>query len=152
MKISLLSIKPNKKIPEELIFSPFKKGWYNMASTKTGAWLGCMQTSDGFFKDKKALSIDGLFIEKYRQGHGTKFLNFAKNLSKKDYDGNIFLEASSMFLGSWSPEPHVFYRKNGFTTDDKTSLSIIDWAIKTKRDLYCKDIRPTVMYWQDENK
>ena len=151
MKISLLS-RIDNKIPELLIYKNSKTDWYNMASTKTGALLGYMQTSDAFFKGTKALYIDGMYMEERRQGYGSKFLDFVKNLSKKEYQGTVFLDASSILEDDSGFEPHIFYRKNGFITDNKKILNKIDEAIEARRNLTIFDIDPTVMYWQDENK
>ena len=152
MKISLLSIKPNKKIPEILIFNPLREGFYNMASAKTGSWLGSMQVFDLEFKGEKSLYIDSLYIDKRKKGYGSKFLDFAKKLSKKEHNSTVFLKANSLFLGSSTSEPHAFYRKNGFTTDDKETLKKIDKAIETNRTLTFFDVPPTIMYWQEKNK
>ena len=122
-----------------------------MAATKMGVWLGSMQVLDSEFKGKNALYIDSLYIDKRRKGFGSKFLDYAKILSKKEYNGTVFLNANSLFLGEFSTEPHILYRKNGFTTDDKKILNKIDEAIKTRRSLTFFDIAPTVMYWQDKN-
>ena len=46
----------------------------------------------------------------------------------------------------------AFYRKNGFTTDDKETLKKIDKAIETNRTLTFFDVPPTIMYWQEKNK
>lgn len=95
MKISLLS-RIDNKIPELLIYKYSKIDWYNMASTKTGTLLGYMQTSDTFFKGKKALYIDGMYMEERRKGYGSKFLDFVKNLNGKETLGTVFLDASSI--------------------------------------------------------
>jgi hypothetical protein len=152
MKISLLSIKPNEKIPEILIYNPLRKGCYNMASAKTGSWLGCMDVLELEFKGEKALFIDSLYIDKRKKGYGSIFLDFAKKLSKKEHNGTVFLNANSLFLGASSAEPHAFYRKNDFTTDDKETLKKIDEAIKANRTLTFFDVPPTIMYWQEKNK
>ena len=150
MKVSLLTIKPNKNIPDLLIYSPLKKGWYNMCSAKTGSLIGFAQTAEAEFKGKKAFFIEGLLIEKPKKGFGSKFLDFFKILSKNGCNSTIFLEANSLFLSDFSTEPHAFYRKNGFTTDDQEVLKKIDNSIKANRNLTFFDVPPTVMYWQDK--
>ena len=100
---------------------------YNMIEKKTGNIVGTMSTSIR----KDFMFIDELHIAKESRGKGfgTKFLDFARKLSKKmGYDGNLAVLAAPLEDSDFAP--HIFYRKYGFTTKNKNVLEFIDYCIK----------------------
>ena len=101
---------------------------------------------------RKDLLIESLEINpsERRKGYGTKFLNFARNLSKNmGLGGNMRLLAGATESGGEIP-PHVFYRKYGFTTDNKTILNRIDNSIKTGEKLDIVSAPPVYMYYKNK--
>ena len=52
--------------------------------------------------------------------------------------------AAALMEGDFIP-PHIFYRKYGFTTDNKEILNKIDNCIKEKKQLTIKDAPITYM-------
>lgn len=151
MKISLLS-RIDNKIPEILIYKHSRQPFYNMFNSKTSEFLGSMCAYPDNFKGKMALCIDSLYMVKRGKSYGSSFLDFAKNLSRKEYHGTVFLNASSILEEDSGLEPHAFYRKNGFTTDNKKILEKIDDSIKSDKALTFFDVPPIIMYWQARKK
>ena len=99
---------------------------------------------------KKFFQIFLLYIKEQRQGYGKEFIDFAKNRSKQlDCDGRLFLMADSGVLDAEKP-PHIFYRKQGFTTSDKKYLKKIDNFIKENKEMENKDSKPIYMYYVPE--
>ena len=127
------------KEPPELLIYGFKQNQHNsgykMVHTKTGNCVGEMIVHNQQFHYFRfetpgvdSLSIDYLKIFKRNQGFGTKFLNFAQSLSKKNgCNGNMHLISSDCY--DKETPPHIFYRKYGFDSNDKKKLNEIDKAI-----------------------
>ena len=100
---------------------------------------------------KKYFQILLLYVRQQRKGFGAEFIEFAKNMSKKlDCEGRLFLLADKEVYGSKTP-PQIFYRKQGFTTNDKEYLKKIDKFIKEGKEMENKDSKPIYMYY-DPNK
>ena len=141
MRISLAKPKP---IPDILFYEPVKN-CYRMIDVKRGIVAGEMSVCS-----RRDLFIESLNIVKSerRKGYGTKFLDFAKNLSKRlGYNGDMRLMAAATAGGESIP-PHVFYRKYGFDCNDKTILNNIDNSIKTGKKLDIESALPVYMYYR----
>ncbi len=135
------------KIPETLIYNPKGSNLYNMFNTKTGRCIGRMVA---YPKENKELEICELLIfSKPRQGYGTKFLDFAKDLSKKiGCGGRMSLTACTTPYDPHNP-PHIFYRKYGFTSDNKKMIKKIDKCIRRKKQLNALYTPQLTMYYPD---
>ena len=73
-------------------------------------------------------------------------LDFAKKIAEKSgCNGSVVLKADESF----SPQkiPHLFYRKNGFTTLDKKIDQKMDTFIKKGKTATYKDFPSLVMYY-----
>ena len=120
-----------------------------MFDLKKNKYIGEM-----FIEKRRELQIESLEIitSERRKGYGTKFLNFAKNLSKKmGLGGNMRLLAGATESGGEIP-PHVFYRKYGFTTNNKIILNRIENSIKTGENLDIVSAPPVYMYYRNRGK
>ncbi|MCR5265548.1 MAG: GNAT family N-acetyltransferase [Cyanobacteria bacterium RUI128] len=140
MRISLAKPEP---IPDILFYEPVKN-CYRMIDMKRGVMTGEMSVCC-----RKDLVIESLNIVKNerRKGYGTKFLDFAKNLSRRlGYDGDMRLMAAAT-AGGESVPPHVFYRKYGFDSNNKAVLERIDNSIKTGEKLDIESAPPVYMYY-----
>lgn len=136
---------PLKKIPDTLLYRPPQTNSFRMFNTKTGDFLGEMILD----KRESEMFVRWLDVkpEHRRQGVGTKFLDFAKNISKSfGFEGRLRLMASVMASDIKNP-PHIFYRKYGFTSDDKKMLSRIDKLIKKHKQLDTMKALPLYMYY-----
>lgn len=101
---------------------------------------------------KDELFINSIHIDKKyrRKGLGKICLDFAKNLSiKKGFNGRLRCIAGYTPYDTKNPS-HIFYRKYGFTTDNKEMLSDIDKAIKENRQLGSKSSFLTYMYYPEK--
>lgn len=91
--------------------------------------------------DGSVLAIDFLEVSNKNSGTGAKILKFAEEYSKQiGCKGFMTLKADTSYM----PEniPHIFYRKYGFSTFDKSCDKQLDKFIKhnrnaTKRDFPC---------------
>lgn len=151
---------PITKPPKELIYmrriynvmKPPQKE-YVLFDTQTGKLKGLMCCHKSKYRlredyDGPTLCLD--FIETYdrEKGYGKSLINFAKNLSKQiGCNGFVCLKAVSDF----TPEriPHLFYRKQGFTTLNKQIDKKMDKFIKHKRPALWQDFDSEIMYYPD---
>lgn len=149
-----LAYKPKiQTLPKTLIWATNCRGqdFYKMFTTKNPRPVGIMYAEPSVIDDKKYFHILLLYIKEQRKGYGKEFIEFAKNRSKQmNCDGRVFLMADSNVMDSKAP-PQIFYRKQGFTTNDKKYLEIIDSFIKEKKEMENKDSKPIYMYY-DPNK
>jgi len=83
-----------------------------------------------------------------RKGYGKLFLDFAKNLSKKHGLNGRLRVLAGIKISDTSNPSHIFYRKYGFTTDNKQVLNAIDRGIKTGSQLDYMLVPPVYMYYQ----
>lgn len=153
----IITTKQLKEIPRRIIYSKAynETTQYNMADTRTGKLVGRMYGNmerefsgstyyptidyyDSFF-------IHLLDIKEKRQGHGTAFINLAKNISKQNGgDGKIHLKASNCF--DVKHPAQIFYRKLGFNSQYTEQLKMIDKAIKHNKKLDSKKLCDIPMY------
>ena len=154
-------LKYPKKIPEILYYHK-KQGTirqnnlYNMLSTETGKKHGFLATwvENNKIKDYyegKLLFIGFIATTPRRNGYGQKIIDFAKNLAKKeDCNGHIQLYADGSF--TQDDIPHLFYRKNGFSTLDKKLDKKMDKFIKSGKVATHKDFSNMPMYYPAPDK
>ena len=96
---------------------------YKMIDARSRSVLGEMITTE--YPDY--LYIDSLKANVRKQGIGKTLVNIAKKESREaGYDGKLRL-ISSCVLDSKNP-PHVFYRKQGFSTSSKFLNMILDFC------------------------
>lgn len=150
-----------KKLPDKLIYlrnintamhPPVEE--YVIFSPKNGKIGGIMHCHKMNVKirpdfDGYPLGIDLIRTEKSGEGFGTALINFAKNYSKQiGSEGQICLKS----VTSLSPMriPHLFYRKQGFTTLDKKTDKLLDAFIKIKNCATYRDFPPILMYYPDK--
>ena len=139
-----LTVKNIVKGSEYLCHRANKSNVYEM-SDNTGRIVGRMvaypefiKDSDTYYPDKKdyySLYIKRLFVEKEfrHKGIGKYFLDIAATDSyKRNCDGNVHLIAERLEAGN---PPQKFYRKNGFDSQNKTHIDLIDKAIETNTSL-----------------
>lgn len=136
---------PKQNIPTKLIYNPIGSDFYKMFDTKTGNIIGEMIAYPTINQD---IYIDRLLIYKEkRQGNGTKFLNFAKNMSKNfGFEGRMFVCAGTLPEDPFNP-PHIFYRKYGFKPEYKNYSKIIDKHIKKNKQLNYRTTPEVMMYY-----
>jgi len=138
------------KLPEYLIYNPKNSHIYRMFNTKSGKHTGTMYAFPSYLN--QTFIVHELLVNKNyrRQGIGTAFLNFAKRLSfLHGYEGRMRVCATTLPFDPVNP-PHIFYRKYGFTTDNKERLKTIDQAIKKGKQLDPKTTFPLFMDYPGE--
>ncbi len=153
MRISLLKpYKPLKQKPDVLIYNPPGTLIYRIITTSIPQAVGEMIAFPEQKSGDKYLWISHLFIFQKRHGYGTKFLNFARNLSHNmGCNGKLRLTAATTVYDPITP-PHEFYRKYGFGTDQKKTLRKIDRAIMHNKPLSYKTTPPIEMFYPDNTK
>ena len=138
-----------QKLPRTLYYKlPYKDG-YNIIATDAKKKVGIIYTRPVKVGYKEFLQVDFLGIRKSerRKGYGTDAINFAKNMSKKlGCEGRVILTADITPFEK-DIAPHPFYRKNGFTCNNKILLKKIDNSIKNKKEMMFKDVQPAVMFY-----
>ncbi len=149
MKIPVVKILPVKKIPDILFYHPQNTNSYYMISVKQRMNAGYMNALPVILNGTKTFYINWLLIYKKRQDFGTKFLDFAVNLSKQyGCKGNLMLKASTTVFDPHNP-PHIFYRKYGFTCADKKFLKKMDKCIRNKKQLNYRHTPSVDMFYPD---
>lgn len=136
-----------KKLPEYLFYSQTLNKEksiesHKMLNTKTGEYLGKMITYPHDFyyfnlevPGVRSLYIDCLKVFNRNEGLGTKFLDFAKVLSKqKGCNGRLHLISSDCY--DKEKPPHIFYRKYGFDSRDVKKLKEVDAAISNSNNKF----------------
>ena len=150
MTIPTLLQRPIKQMPSVLIYNPAGTAFYKMFNVNNSRYAGLMLARPVKDGGKDVLFIYLLIACQKRVGIGTKFIEFAKNLSKKlGCEGRIVLEADKTTFDPHNP-PHIFYRKNGFTSDNKKMIKVIDKYIKEGKQLSYKCTPPLKMYYPEQ--
>lgn len=140
------------KLPRVLIYKKPKSSLYTMMTTDKPRIVGSMWAQPRKIDGKKFFEIILLVIDERRKGFGTEFIDFAKNISKQsDCEGRVFLTSDINIFESKIP-PHIFYRKQGFTTNDKQYLKKIDQFIKEGKEMTYKDNKCIYMYYDPTEK
>ena len=149
MKNSILFTKAIKKVPDVLIYQHKNTSLYTMFDVKNLKLAGRMNAYGirDLLTKEDSLYIETLNIYQKRQGFGSIFLNFAKHISKHlGCEGRVKLIAATTEYDPLNP-PHIFYRKNGFTTDNKKLLKKMDKYIKKNKQLPHLSTMPERMYY-----
>lgn len=97
------------------------------------------------------LAIDYIESRNKHKGLGKAMIEFAKNYSKqKGCNGYIVLRADSTI--DKKQVPHIFYRKQNFTTLDKKIDKKIDLFIRNQQDGTSSDFPTQSMYFPPPQK
>lgn len=97
------------------------------------------------------LAIDYIESKNKHKGLGKAMIEFAKKYSKQNgCNGYIVLRADSSI--NKNQVPHIFYRKQNFTTLDKKIDEKIDLFIKNKQDGTSKDFSTQIMHFPPPQK
>ena len=154
MKIHYVFANKMQELPKVLIYNKPKSSLYTMISTKTPRIVGFMWALPTKFKGKKFFEIPLLAInpQDRRQGFGKQLIDFAKIRScQKGCGGRIVLTSDINTMESNIP-PHIFYRKQDFTSDDKKFLNKIDSFIKEGREMTFRDSKTLIMYYEPKKE
>lgn len=137
------------KISRTLFYKhPYSDG-YNIIATDAKKKVGVMYAQSRKVSYINFLEIDflGIMKNERRKGYGTEALNFAKNLSKKEGCGGRLILTADITPFEMNIAPHPFYRKNGFTCNDKILLRKIDKFVKEKKEMSYKDAKTAIMFY-----
>ena len=142
--------KPNiQLLPKTLIWETktVNQNFYKMFTTKDPRVVGIMSADNAKIDNKNYFHILLLYIKEQRKGFGRDFIDFAKNISKDNgSECRVFLLADKEVYGAKNP-PHIFYRKQGFTTSNKKYLKFIDKLIRENKEMDNIDSKPIYMYY-----
>ena len=97
------------------------------------------------------LAIDLIKTQTKNQGLGKEMIEFAKNYSKTiGCKGNIILKA----VADFTPErlPHLFYRKQGFSTYNKKNDKQMDKLLKANIPATMHDFPVMIMFYPQEER
>lgn len=144
-----LAYNPIQKIPRTLFYKSSYREGYNIIATDVKKKIGIIYAQPRKVGYLNFLEVDFLGIRESerRKGYGTDAINFAKNMSKKlGCEGRVILTADITPFEK-DIAPHPFYRKNGFTCNNKILLKKIDNSIKNKKEMMFKDVQPAVMFY-----
>ena len=137
-----------QELPRTLIYNKPKSSLYTMMTTQNSRIVGSMWAQPQKIDNKNFFNIILLVIDERRKGFGREFIDFAKNISyQKGCEGRVFLTSDINIFESKIP-PHIFYRKQGFTTNDKAYLKKIDQFIKEGKEMTYKDNKCIYMYYE----
>lgn len=117
---------------------------YRMADLRTGQYVGEMYgrvTTETMFSGYYPMTsaydsfkIEKLYIENKRHGYGTQFLKFAENESRAlGCEGRVHLLASRLY--SPNHPPHLFYRKNNFSSQNTEKMKYFDACIRAHKQI-----------------
>lgn len=152
MKVSLAKAYKPTPLPRTLIYNPPNTEIFRMIRTKNPKQVGHMSLYSGKKDDKDYFFIGLLLIFNKREGYGTEFINFAKNYSKQNNcNGRLILKADATVADPHNA-PHVFYRKQGFTSDDKKAIKNIDKHIRKNKELDPHKTPALIMYYDPDLK
>lgn len=141
-----------QELPRTLIYNKPKSSLYTMITIQNPRIVGSMWAQPRKIDNKNFFEIILLVIDERRKGFGSEFINFAKNISyQKGCEGRIFLTSDINIFESKIP-PHIFYRKQGFTSNDKKYLEKIDSFIREGKDMSHKDNKCIYMYYEPKKE
>lgn len=147
MKIPVVKTLPLKKLPDILFYQEKGTPFYKMIDVKRCKNVGFMEAAPIVFNKQNVFYIKWLLIFQKRQNFGTKFLDFASNISKQSgCDGKLLVKAATTVFDPHNP-PHIFYRKYGFTCSNKKLLKKIDKHIKNNKQLNYRQTPPVDMFY-----
>lgn len=135
------------RIPDVLIYNKRGTDLYKMVTPDEHKLLGRMIARPTVNRELEILEL--VIFNNRRKGLGTKFLDYAKKLSEQyGYEGHMVLNASTTSYDPHNP-PHIFYRKYGFTANDKKMIKKIDKCIKKGKQLNYVLTPNLIMYYPD---
>jgi len=146
MRISIPKFRPRYNKGEVFFYKKTPVSFFMFDPQKSSRPVGEMYGYTTIHELKPSFYIPSLIVYKKRQGYGTKFINLAKQLSKKEADGSIYLFATTNCLDPHNP-PHQFYRKQGFSANDKKMLKRIDKANKKNQELDPNETPQLLMFY-----
>ena len=126
-----LGIAPIKKRTELLFYNQPKSNNYRVISLKDG-FVGNFTVEK---RNELFINYLHLMPEKRRKGYGVKILDFISVLSRKEGLGGKMRVLAALLFDETENPPHIFYRKYGFTSNDKQALAEIDKHIFDKKQL-----------------
>lgn len=149
-------LKYPKQIPDKLFYHA-KSGpegqydLFNLMSLKSGKKTGFLVLQKGKTFIENCYSGNILFVNYIAsfptgQGYGQTMIDFAKKFSQRNgCNGHLMLKADVSLL----PQkiPHLFYRKNNFTTLNKKIDKKMDSFIKKGKTATYKDFPSLIMYY-----
>lgn len=163
MSITKLTPKPSAKLPEVLFYKrPIKSVMsppqeeFVAFSTKGDKNWGEIVLHKSKLQHRKdyegdTLAIDFISSNDRQKGLGSAMIDFAKNLSKKNgCNGYLVLRADSSI--DKHHVPHIFYRKQGFTTLDNKLDRKLDSFIKDNKQATSNDFKTQLMYYPAPQK
>lgn len=126
---------------------------YNLDKSKRLGTLVChkseLQLRPDY--DKSVLVVDFLQVNAQNQGIGTKILKFAEEYSKQvGCSGYLTLKADVSFLPHRIP--HIFYRKFGFSTFNRSIDAKMDKFISKKLNATMYDFPCLLMHYPPKPK
>ena len=148
MKVSLAKAYKPTPLPRTLIYNTPGSSVYRMFNTQNHRQVAHMEAFPYKKNGKKFFFIGILMAFDKKQGYGSDFINFAKQHSKSlGCAGRVMLKADTICADPHTP-PHIFYRKHGFTSDDKVALAKIDRHIEKNIVLLPENIDELTMYYE----
>ena len=153
-----------KKLPEKIIYlnkvnnvlNPPQEEYVVFSPKDSSAIGGIMKCHKSSFflrpnYNGYVYAVDFIKTINRGEGYGKALLNFAKKLSEQSgCEGQIILKATGLYTPM--SVPHLFYRKNGFTTLDKKIDSKMDKFIKQGMKATTKDFSDMLMFYPDMEK
>lgn len=158
MPITSVNLKPRGEIPEVLFYKLSKKSVMHPPQEEFLAFSTKGDNNWGEIVVHKSkmlhrndysgdtLAIDFIGSNERHKGLGSSMIEFAKNYSKKKgCNGYLVLRADSSI--DKHQVPHIFYRKQGFTTLDKKTDNKLDMFIKNDKKATSFDFMTQMMYY-----
>ena len=150
MKLAPINTNINKKLPKTLLYKLPKTDRFLMFTTTKPKIVGNMNIFPFSVKGCKAMYISSIETSPRRQGYGKDLVNFAKIYSRQQgYGGNLSTDAKLTFKDMKNPS-HIFFRKQGFTCDDKSFLRRMDSHIEQNKQLDPLTVKTVNMYYLEK--
>lgn len=162
--MNILRTLPIKELPKELIYKrrvntvmkPTQVEYVFFSTTGDKNWGEVVlhkKNSSALLKDfiGPSLVVDFIKVNQKGKSLGKTILDFCKNYSKSiGCNGRIVLLADP----DYTPEkiPHLFYRKQGFTTHNKKLDRKMDKFIKNGQNATVEDFCTLLMYYPEPAK
>ena len=153
-------IRPKIKTPDVLFYKLNTSNIINRDQTNFIAFTTTKPTNYGRFitstmntlfrpdYNGKALTLDLIKVHDKYQGLGKKIIDFVKNYSKQN-GCNGYIVTTSYCGFTPNKIPHLFYRKQGFSTLDKAYDKELDKFIKNNQYATQYDFFSKLMYYPE---
>jgi len=141
-----------KKLPDKMYW--YKKCQYGyhdfvMFTTQNPnniCRMSCKKSKRYNIDNKPSLFITMIISEPRKKGLGSEMLKVAHNFSKElGCEGRYHLCADPQF--TMEEVPHIFYRKQGLSTDNKNLNQKLDNYILNRKSATIKEFKRTMMYY-----